>query len=193
MWPPYNSNFSATILQLCVCCCSVTKSCPTLYDPMDCSTPGFPVLHLSFTLSCLLEFAQTHVHWVNDAIQPSHPLSSPSPPAFSLYQHQGLFQRVDSSHQVAKVLELQLQHQSFQWIFRLISFRIDCFDFLVAQETLKSFHKHHNLKTSICDSPAVTLSTWTSMDLTLASHLCLHQPYISTNFLFLRGDFYELL
>ena len=117
MWPPYNSNFSTTILQLCVCCCSVTKSCPTLYNPMDCSTPGFPVL------PCLPEFAQTHVHWVNDAIQPSHPLSPPSPPAFSLYQHQGLFQRVDSSHQVAKVLELQLQHQSFQWIFRLISFR----------------------------------------------------------------------
>ena len=78
---------------------------------MDCSTPGFPVLHH------FLEFAQTHVHWVGDAIQPSHPLSSPSP-AFNLTQHQGLFQWVGSSHQVAKVLELQLQCQSFQWIFR---------------------------------------------------------------------------
>ena len=79
---------------------------------MDCSIPGFPVHHQ------LPELAQTHVHWVGDAIQPSHPLLSPSPPAFSLSQHQGLFQWVSSSHQVAKVLELQLQHQSFQWIFR---------------------------------------------------------------------------
>ena len=93
------------------CCCSVAELCLTLSDPMDCSMPGFPVLHY------LPEFAQTHVHWVSDAIQPSHPLSSPSP-AFSLSQHQGLFQWVSFSHQVAKGLELQLQHQSFQWIFR---------------------------------------------------------------------------
>ena len=66
----------------------------------------------------LPELAQTHVHWVGDAIQPSHPLASPSPLAFNLSQHQGLFQRVTSSHQVAKVFKLQLQHQSFQWIFR---------------------------------------------------------------------------
>ena len=79
---------------------------------MDCSTPGFPVHHQ------LLEPTQTHVHCVGDAIQPSHPLSSPSPPAFHLSQHQGLFQWVSSSHELAKVLELQLQHQSFQWIFR---------------------------------------------------------------------------
>ena len=75
---------------------------------MDCSMPGFPVYHQ------LLELTQIHVHQVGDAIQPSHPLSSPSPPAFNLSQHQGLFQGVSSSHQVAKVLELQLQHQSFQ-------------------------------------------------------------------------------
>ena len=81
-------------------------------QPMDCSTLGFPVLHH------LLELDQTHVHWVGDAIQPSHPLSSPSPPAFNLSQHQGLFKWVSSSHQVAKVLEFQLQHQFFQWIFR---------------------------------------------------------------------------
>ena len=66
----------------------------------------------------LPEFAQTHVHWVGDAMQPFHPLSSPSPPAFNLTQHQGLFKWVSSSHQVAKVLEFQLQHQSFQWTFR---------------------------------------------------------------------------
>ena len=87
--------------------------CPTLWDSMDCSTPGFPVYHQ------FLELAQTHVHWVSDAIQPSHPLSSPSPPAFNLSQHQGLFQWVSSLDQMAKVLELQLQHQSFQWIFRI--------------------------------------------------------------------------
>ena len=91
---------------------SVSQLCPILCDPMDCSTPGFSVHHQ------LLELAQTHVHGVGDAIQSSHPLSSPSPPAFSLAQHQGLFQWVSSSHQVAKLLELQLQDQSFQWIFR---------------------------------------------------------------------------
>ena len=86
---------------------SVTQSCPTLRDTMDCSMPVLPVHHE------LPELIQTHVHWVSDAIQPSHPLSSPSPPAFNLSQHQGLFQWISSSHQVAKVLELQLQHLSF--------------------------------------------------------------------------------
>ena len=87
---------------------SVAQSCPALCDPVDCSMPGFPVHHQ------LLELAQTHAHRVGDAIQPSHPLSSPSPPAFNLSQHRGLFQSVSSSHQVARVLEFQLQHQSFQ-------------------------------------------------------------------------------
>ena len=73
---------------LCCCCCSVTKSCLTLFDPMDCSTPGSSVLHY------LPEFAQTHVHWVSDTVQPSHPLSPSSPPALNLSQHQGLFQWV---------------------------------------------------------------------------------------------------
>ena len=91
---------------------SVTQSCLTLCEPMDDSTPGFPVHHQ------LPEPTQTHVHWVSNAIQPSYPLSSPSPLALNLFQHQGLFQRVSSSHQVAKVLEFQLQHQSFQWTFR---------------------------------------------------------------------------
>ena len=96
---------------------SVTQSCPTLCHPMDCSTPGLPVHHQ------LLEFAQTHVYQthvyqVGDAIQPSRPLSSPCSPAFNLSQHQGLFQWVSSLHQVAKVLEFQLQHQPFQWIVK---------------------------------------------------------------------------
>ena len=91
---------------------SVSQSCLTPCDPMDCSTAGLPVHHQ------LPELTQTHVHWVGDAIQPSHPPSSPYPPAFNLSQHQGLFQWVSSSHQVAKVLEFQLQNQSSQRIFR---------------------------------------------------------------------------
>ena len=81
-------------------CCSVTQSCLTLCDPMDCSMPGFHVLHY------LLEFAQTHIHWVDDSIQPSHPLLFPSPPAINLSQHQGLFKWVGSSHQGAKASAL---------------------------------------------------------------------------------------
>ena len=88
---------------------SVAQSCPTLCNHMDRSTPGLPVHHQ------LPEFTQTHVHRVVDSIQPSHPLSSPFPPAPNPSQHQGLFQWVNFSHEVAKVLEFQLQHQSFQW------------------------------------------------------------------------------
>ena len=91
---------------------SVAQLCLTLCNPMDCSTPSFPVHHQ------LPEFTQTHVHCIGDAIQPSHPLSSPSLPALNLSQHQGLFQWVGSSHQVARVLEFQVQHQSFQWTFK---------------------------------------------------------------------------
>ena len=88
---------------------SVAQSCPTLCDPINHSMPGLPVHHQ------LLESTQTHVHRVSDAIQPSYPLLSCSPPALNLSQHQGLFKWVSSLHQVAKVLEFQLQHQSFQW------------------------------------------------------------------------------
>ena len=109
---------------------------------MDCM-PGLPVHHQ------LLEFTQTHVHWVSDPIQPSHLLSSPFPPAFNLSQHQGVFYWVGSSHQVAKVLELQLEHQSFQWISELISFMIDWLDLLAVQGTLKSLLQHHSSKASI--------------------------------------------
>ena len=100
----------------------------TLCDLMDCSTPDFPVLHY------LLEFSQTHVPLVSDAIQPSHPLLSPSSPALSLSQHQGLFHWVSSLHQVAKVLELQLQHQFFQWIFRV--------DFLLYRSPCSPVHNY---------------------------------------------------
>ena len=91
---------------------SVDQACQTLCDPMNRSAPGLPVHHQ------LLELIQTHVHWVGDAIQASHPLSSPSPPAFNLSQHSGLFKWVGSSNQVSKVLEFWLQHQFFQWLFR---------------------------------------------------------------------------
>ena len=109
---------------------------------MDCGMPGFPVHHQ------LPELAHAHFHQVGDAIQPSYPLSSPSPPAFNVSQHQGLFQWVSSSHQVARVLELQLQHQSLQWYSGLISFRIDWFDLLAIQGILKSL-QHHSWKASI--------------------------------------------
>ena len=110
---------------------------------MDCSLLGFTVYHQ------LVELAQTHIHPVGDAIQLSHPLSSPSPPAFQLSHHQCLFQWVSSSHQVAKVLEFQLQHQSFQWLFRTDFLRIDWLDLLAVQGTLKSLVQHHSSKASI--------------------------------------------
>ena len=104
--------FETSKVRVCVCMCAESlQSCPTLCDPMDCSTPGFPVHHQ------LPQLAQTHVHWVGDAIQSFHPLSPLSPPAFNLSQHLGLFQWVSSLYQMAKVLEFQLHHQSLQWIF----------------------------------------------------------------------------
>ena len=109
---------------------------------MDCSKPGFPIHHQ------LLELSQTHVHRVSDAIQPSHPVLLPSP-AFSLSQHQGLFQGVSSSYQVAKVLEFQLQHRSFHRLFKTDFFRIDWFDLLVDQGTVNSLLQHHSSKASI--------------------------------------------
>ena len=111
---------------------SVAQSCPTLCDPMDCSTPGLPVHHQ------LPEFTQTHVHRVSDAIQPSHPLSSPSPPASNASQHQSLFQWVNSSHEVDKVLEFQLQHYSLHRNPGPISFRMD-----KEQRGIKGVRLHH--------------------------------------------------
>ena len=106
---------------------------------MNCSMPGFPVLHY------LPKFAQTHVHWLDEAIQPSHPLPPSSPPALNLSQLT-LFQWVSSLHQVSKILELQFQHQSSNEYSGLISFRIDCFDLLVVQGNLKNLLQHHSSK-----------------------------------------------
>ena len=129
--------------------------------PYDCSTPVFPVNHK------LLELAQTHVHHVGDVIQPSHPLSSPSPPTFNLSLHEGLFQWVNSSQYVAKVLEFQLQHQPFQWISGLISIRVDWLDLLAFQGNLKSLLQHHSSKVSILQSSAFFI-------------VQLSQPYMTT-------------
>ena len=113
-------------------CFSVANLCLTLCDTKDCSMPGLPVLR------CFLEFAQTHVHCVDDAIQPSQTLFPPSPLALNLSQHQGLFQWVGSLHEVAKVLELQ-HHSPSNEYSGLISFRIDWFDLLAVQGTVKVF------------------------------------------------------
>ena len=115
---------------------------------MNRSTPGLPVHHQ------LPKFTQTHVHRVGDAIQPSHLLSSLSPPTFNLSQHQGLFQSISSSHQVAKVLEFQPQHQSSNAYSGLISFKINWLDLRVVQETLKSLLQHHSSKASILQCSA---------------------------------------
>ena len=121
---------------------SDAQSCPTLCNPMDCSTPGFPVHHQ------LLELAQIHFHQVGDAIQPSHPLLSPSPPAFNLSHHQSLFQSV------LRIRWLNYWNFSFSIspsseYSRLISFRIDWFDLLAVQGTLKSLLQHQSLKVPI--------------------------------------------
>ena len=110
---------------------------------MNHSTPGLPVHHQ------LPESTQTHVHWVSDAVQPSHPLSSPSPPALNLSQPQGLFKWVNSWHQVAKVLEFQLQISPSNEYSGLISFRMAWLDLLAVQGTLKSLLQHHSSKASI--------------------------------------------
>ena len=122
---------------------SVTQLCPNLCDPMVCSTPVLPVHHQ------LLEFTQTHVHRVSDAIQPSHPLSSPSPPAFNLSQHQGLFKWVSSLYQVAKYWSFSFNISLSNRYSRLISFRMDWLNLLTVQGTLKSLLQHHSSKASI--------------------------------------------
>ena len=122
--------------------------------PMGCSMPGFPGPHH------LPEVARVHVHWISEAIQLAHPLLSSSPPAFSLTQHQGLFQWVSSLHQVAKVLKFQLSSSSSDDYSGLISFRKDWFDLLELQSTLKSLHQPHSSKASIL---RIQLSLWSTL------------------------------
>ena len=130
---------------------SVTQSCPTLCNHMNCSMPGLPDHHQ------LRESTQILVHWVSDAIQPSHPLLSPSPPALNLSQHQGLFKWVSSSHQMAEVLEFQLQHQSFQWTPRTDLLYDGLVGSPAVQGTLKSLLQHHSSKASILQHSAFFL------------------------------------
>ena len=122
---------------------SVAQLCPTLCEPMNCSMPGLAVHH-QLPWVC----GQTHVHRVDDAIQPSHPLSSPSPPAPNPSQHQSLFQWVNSSHEVSFSISPSNEHAG------LISFRMDCLDLLVVKGTLKSLLQHHSSKASILQSSA---------------------------------------
>ena len=120
--------------------------------------------------SQLLEFTQTHGHWAGDAIQPSHILSSPFPPAFNLSQHQSLYKWVSSSHQVAKVLVFQLQHQSFHEYSGLISFRMDWLDLLAVQGTLKNLLQHHSSKASILWHSGIHVT-----GIILQRHMCFYQ------------------
>ena len=122
-------------LSLCCCCCSDTQLCTTLYEPSDYSMLGFSVFHK------FPKFAQIHVHWVHDAIQPSHPLLPSFPVSFNLSQHQGLFQWVGSLHQVA--INPSNEYSG------LIAFKIDWVDLPSVQGTLKSLLQHHNSKTSV--------------------------------------------
>ena len=160
---------------------------------MDCSMPDFPVFPQ------FPELAQTHVHWVSDAIQPSHPLSSPSP-AFNLSQHQGLFQWISLLHQVTKVLEFQLQHQSFNEYSGLISFSMDWLDLLTVQGTFKSPLQHHSSKASILrrsafftvqlSHPYVTIDNTTQITLksiefssfSVFTELCKYHHYLTPEY-----------
>ena len=123
--------------------CSVTQLCPTLCDPVDCSIPSFPVLHH------LLEFAQTHVYRVGDAIQPSCPLSSPYPPALNLAQSRVFFNEWALPIRWPKDWSLSFSISPSYEYSGLISFRIDWFDLLTIQGTLKSLLQHHSLKASV--------------------------------------------
>ena len=135
---------------------SVAKSCPTLCDPMDWSMPGLPVYHQ------LPEITQTHVYWVGDAIHPSHPLSSPSPPAFSLSQHQGLFHEPVLCIRWPKYWSFSFSISPSNEYSGLISFRMDWFHLLEAQETLKGLLQHHSSKASIL---------WTQLSSQSNSHI----------------------
>ena len=123
--------------------CSVAQSCLTLCNPMDCSTPGFPVHHQ------FPEFTQTHVHWVGDAIQPSHPLSSPSPPTFSLSQNQFLLNESVLPIRWPKYWNFSFNISPPNEYSGLISFRMNWLDLLAVQGTLKSLLQHHSSKASI--------------------------------------------
>ena len=127
---------------------SVTQSCLALCNLMDCSTPGLPVHHQ------VLEFIQTHIHWIGDVIQPSHPLSFPSPSTFNLSQHQSLFKWVSSLHQWPKYWSFNFNISPSSEHPGLISFRMDWLDLLAVQGILKHLIQHHSSKASILQCSA---------------------------------------
>ena len=147
---------------------SVAQSCPTLCNPMDCSTPGLPVHHQ------LPEFIQTHAHWVSDAIQPSHPLLSPSLPVFNLSQHQGLFKWISSSHHWPKYWSLSFIISPSNEHSGLMSFGMGWLNLLAVQGTLKSLMQHHSSKASIlwCSAFFMGIDTYI---------FCLSLPYRFTS------------
>ena len=148
---PYSWNLAFSIFFHILKVNSVAQSFPTLCDLVNCSTPGFPVHHQ------LPELTQTHVHRVGDAIQPSHPLLSPSPLTFNLSQHQGLLQWVSSLHQVAKYWSFIFNISPFNEYSELISFRMDWLDLLAVQRTFKSLFQHHSSKASILQHSAFSI------------------------------------
>ena len=147
----------------------VVQSCPPLCDTIDCSMPGFLVLHY------VPEFGQIQVHWVDDAVH-----LSPAFPALNLSQHQSLFRCVGISHQVAKVLELQCQHQSFQWIFRVDFLKDWLVWSLCCSRTLKSLFQHHNSKTSILQHPAFSVVQLSHPYMTTGKTVALFIYFFST-------------
>ena len=157
---PFNFKCVCHLASTICCCCSVTKSCLTHCDPMDCSTPSFPVLHY------FLEFAKTHVHWIDDAIQPCHPLSSPFPPALNLSQHQGLFQWVQWVLLIRwpKYCSFSFNISPSKEYSGLISLRINWFG-LAVQGTLKS-------------SPAPRFESISSSALSLLYKVQLSHPFM---------------
>ena len=154
---------------------SVAQSSMTLSDPMDHSMPSLPVYHQ------LLEFTQTHVHWLSDAIQPSHPLLSPSPPDFNLSQHQGLFKWVSSLHQVAKYWSFSFNISPSSEYSGLISFWMDWLDLLAVQGTLKSLLQHHSSKASILQHSAFFIVQLSHSYMTTGKTIALmRETFVST-------------
>ena len=154
-------------------CCF--QLCPTLCDPMGWNAPGFPVLQY------LREFAQTHVHWVSDAIQSSYPLSPPSLPAFNLSQHQGLFQTVGPSHQWPKYWSFSFNISPSNEYSGVISFRIEGFDLLAVQGTLKSLLQHHNSKASILQHAAFFMVQFSHLYMTTGKTIALTKDLCQQN------------
>ena len=198
-WPRDRIQVSGTAGGFFNVCYLVAQSCPSLCNPMDCSLPGFPVLHY------LLEFAQTHVHWVDDANQLSHPLSPPSPPALNLSQHQDLSNESTLRIGWPKYWSFSFSISPSNEYSGLISFRIDWFDLLDVQGTFKSLLQHHNSKVSTLWHSAFLMVQLTSihdywknhsfdyMDLCWQWCLCFLTCCLGLSYLFFQGAFFNFV